>query len=43
MITADFERRAHSRACGILPLRDENLAIFLRVENNNNIFFAQIL
>ncbi len=42
MITADFERRAHSRAFGILPLRDKNLAIFLRVENNN-IFFAQIL
>jgi len=42
MTGVDFEKRAHSRARGRL-WDDENLATFLRSEDNRNIYFAQIL
>ena len=42
MTGVDFEKRAHSRASGCL-WDDENLATFLRSEDNRNIYFTQIL
>ncbi len=42
MTGVDFEKRAHSRVRGRL-WDDENLATFLRSEDNRNIYFAQIL
>ncbi len=40
MTGVDFEKRAHSRARGRL-WDDENLATFLRSEDNRNIYFTQ--
>ena len=42
MTSVDFEKRAHSRARWRL-WDDENLATFLRSEDNRNIYFTQIL